>query len=266
MSMQLTQQFWNASPCGGQENFQARFKHRYSMEPWIPLLLNRIAQKHAHILEIGCGQGTDGLYLCSKLPVNSVYVGIDYSNESIAQALNAHQEAPPLNVVPSFQWGNAEQLDAEDESVECIYSLGVIHHTANDLRAFEEIYRVLKPGGSAYIALYRKGSPKVSIAKGLRALQWGVDKLTHKERSFYRLIYGNHWDKALGTMLLECFGVPYLKCYSTGELRRIFKNIGFSIISISPIGYNLPHINPKGNGLTPFGYFLLAELEKPVTG
>ncbi|PIO48100.1 MAG: hypothetical protein CMR00_06450 [[Chlorobium] sp. 445] len=35
---------------------------------------------------------------------------------------------------------------------------GVLHHTPNPINAFNEVYRVLKPGGKAIIMLYHKHS------------------------------------------------------------------------------------------------------------
>jgi ubiquinone/menaquinone biosynthesis C-methylase UbiE len=263
-----TSEFWNASPCGGQENFNARQRHRYSMEPWVPELLQSIASEFngKNILEIGCGQGTDAIVLCSNLKAGSRYIAIDYSQGSIDQAIKAASEVTSLPVSPDFMRENAEALTLEDESIDCVYSIGVIHHTPDTFKALQEIHRVLKRDGKAYIAVYRVWSPKVIVAKVLRGLQSIVDRLTGKERVFYHLLYGRHADSLLGTMLLECFGVPYLKCYTSRSYSQLLTDAGFQVNSLTRAGYNIPFLNicksknKSRNNI--IGYFYVAELRK----
>lgn len=259
--MTTTREFWNASPCGGLENLEEREKLRYDLEPYIPKLLERIAGRHSQVVEIGCGQGTDGLYLCRHLPADGSYTGLDYSQESVQRANAAVREnKSALRVQPHFEVGNAEQLPLADGSVECIYSLGVIHHTADVPAAIAGVLRVLKPGGRAYILLYRKWSPKVTIAKALRAFQLGLDKLFGTDRCIYRIIHGNHAERWLGTMLLECFGVPYMKWYNRREMLELFAP--FKVNDLTPYSFNLPWLNKNNAGPATFGYLWLAEVEK----
>ncbi|MBF0092935.1 MAG: class I SAM-dependent methyltransferase [Alphaproteobacteria bacterium] len=256
-----TRTFWNASPCSGQSGFTTRYRQRYAVEPWIPSFVKRIAAYHSDILEVGCGQGTDGLLMCQNLPPGGRYVGVDYSDVSVAQAKAARAELGAFPVEPEFRVGNAEQLDIPDNSVECVYSLGVLHHTADDRKAFAEVRRVLRPGGFAYIVLYRKWSAKVAIAKALRGLQRFVDRITGTERTLYRMVQGRHMERVFGTMLLECFGVPYMNWYDRADMYQRFRN--FDILALYPMGYNIPYMNPKGDARNPLGYFWVIELRKP---
>jgi ubiquinone/menaquinone biosynthesis C-methylase UbiE len=262
-----TRVFWNASPCGAQEDFRQRLEHRISMEPWIPDLIHEIAQRHKDIVEIGCGQGTDGIMFCSELPRNGSYRGIDYSNESIASARAAAIEAAggvvSLRVSPSFEVGNAEALSFEDASLDCVFSNGVLHHTAYPEQAFAEVYRVLRPGGTAYITLYRKPSVKVGFAKLLRAVQHALDAVFRRERCLYSFFYGRHLPSILGTMLLECFGVPMMAWYSETEMRRIFSR--FEICRLQPVGLNFHRRNVKNKGWSSWGYMWLIHLKKPAS-
>ena len=262
-----TRVFWNASPCGAQDGFRQRLEHRISMEPWIPDLIHEIAQAHKNIIEVGCGQGTDGIMFCRELPENGSYRGIDYSNASVASARKAAIEAAgvvPLRVSPSFEVGNAEVLSFEDDSIECVFSNGVLHHTTHPEQAFAEVYRVLQPGGAAYITLYRKPSVKVGLAKLLRAFQHVLDAVFRRERCLYAFFYGHHLPRVLGTMLLECFGVPMMAWYSETEMRRIFSR--FEIRRLQPVGLNFPRRNEKSKGWSSWGYMWLIHLKKPMAG
>lgn len=262
-----TRIFWNASPCGAQNSLRQRLEHRHFMEPWIPILIGKVARKHKHVVEIGCGQGSDGIMFCCELPEDGSYRGIDYSDESVASARKAATEAiglVPLRVSPSFQLGNAESLDLADDSVECIFSNGVLHHTAHPERAYAEVHRVLRPGGEAYITLYRKPSVKVGVAKFFRAFQRLLDIVLRKDRCLYAFFYGRHLPSLLGTMLLECFGVPMMAWYSEREMRRIFSR--FEIRRLQPVGLNFPRRNTKNKGWSSLGYMWFIHLKKPTAG
>ncbi len=123
-----------------------------------------------------------------------------------------------------FEIGDAEALAFPDDTFDCVYSIGVIHHSADDRAAIRSLRRVLRQGGTAHVFLYRKWSPKVSVAKSLRAVQSLVDRLTGVDRSIYRALYGRHTERFLGTMLLECFGVPHMRWYSRAEMMDLFKD------------------------------------------
>lgn len=263
-AMAATRSFWNASPCNGQSDLAVRLRYRYRSEPWLPGMMQRIAKSHTHVVEIGSGMGTDALTCCRYLPADGSYLGIDYSTESVAAANSALKEAKelnwPLSVTPSFEVGNAEKLEIESNSVECLFSFGVMHHTAHPQRAFDEVLRVLKPGGKAYIFLYRKWSLKVTVAKALRTLQHGLDAALRRERCLYDLVNDRHFEKLMGTAVLECFGVPYMDWFDEREMRRYFSDL--SINALYPIGYSLPWFHNDPRALGPFGYYWAIEVEK----
>src|SRR5207244_2624524 len=58
--LDATRRFWNASPCDGQEDAASRARFRYGKDPWLLPLLGQIAAAHPDVVEIGCGQATDG--------------------------------------------------------------------------------------------------------------------------------------------------------------------------------------------------------------
>jgi len=54
--------------------------------------------------------------------------------------------------------GDGEHLPFEDESMDFVYSFGVLHHFPDTKRAVSEIFRVLKPGGKCFVGVYNKNS------------------------------------------------------------------------------------------------------------
>ncbi len=104
--------------------------------------------KAAIIVDVGAGTGRISNYLSLKSFENAV--SLDYSIISLRQVV-----ANSNNVCI---WGNNLHLPFSSSSVDMVISSGVIHHTPDPEKAFEECERVLKPGGRIYLRVYNKYS------------------------------------------------------------------------------------------------------------
>jgi len=249
--------FWSNHPCGIDSEFIERRRHRYFMEPWLPSYLEGMCTSEPmDCPEVGCGQGTDALELCRHLTAGSRYRAIDYSPESIATSNRTLQTETgdfPVATIPEFSVGNALQLKFPDNHFDLVYSMGVLHHTPDPVLAVEEVRRVLKPGHTCHIFLYRTFSPKVGTAKILRGAQRIGDFMTGKERIIYStLLKGRPPSQSLGTMLHECFGVPFMHSYTRRQTEKLFAK--FTSAKIAPFGYNML-LRGQTRGENPFGYF-----------
>ena len=248
--------FWSQNPCGATGALIDKMKQRYRLEPWIPIEIKSFPTKSTKYLEVGAGQGIDAFNICRRLDSDCEYTGIDYSEESVNVCNHSIEEAKELfslPIIPEFRQATALDLPFEGDTFDFVYSLGVIHHTPDAQKGIDEVHRVLKKGGSCAIVLYRRNSLKVGVAKFLRYVQSIIDKLTGKELTLYNLFKGNHFSDTLGTMLLECFGVPWMYWYSESELRNMFSK--FRIDSIEPYGFNFLRIRKIESGKNRFGYF-----------
>ena len=97
------------------------------------------------ILEVGCGNGYAASLLTAEHP-NS-YTGLDIMPEQLAIA-----RARELNNA-TFVEGSADDLSAfGDGSFDAILDFCILHHVEGWRMFFDECRRVLKPGGSIYIA------------------------------------------------------------------------------------------------------------------
>ncbi|MDD5194047.1 MAG: methyltransferase domain-containing protein [Candidatus Omnitrophica bacterium] len=235
--LDATRYFWDSNPCDGQVNAAERMKFKYAKEPWLPEVLRQIS-KHKNILEIGCGQGTDALYCCQSTGHETAYTGVDLSENSIKQAKAGVVELKnTLKTVPEFFVNNAEEVTYPDASFECVASLGVLHHTPDTQRAIDEVYRLLQLQGCAYISLYRKFSPKLLGAYTIRFLSNSLDRIFKKEKVLWNLLKRIGTNHFLGTMLLECVGVPVLRSYTASEIKQLFRK--FSSIEVRAVGIGL---------------------------
>jgi ubiquinone/menaquinone biosynthesis C-methylase UbiE len=154
-------EFWNTEACGshyvplqrGTAEFYERYREfRYRTEWHIPLLVPFGQTNDRRVLEIGCGNGADGVMFAKH---GAEYTGVDLTKTAV-DATRRHFEV--LGLRGTFQIEDAERLSFSDASFDFVYSHGVLHHTPHPDVAFGEIYRVLKPGGKAVLMLYHKHS------------------------------------------------------------------------------------------------------------
>jgi ubiquinone/menaquinone biosynthesis C-methylase UbiE len=96
------------------------------------------------VLDYGCGSGETAL---TALPVARSLHGIDISAESVAICIEK-ATAAGLHDKASFSVMDAERTSFADDSFDVLYETGVLHHLSLE-SAFEEMRRVLRPGGRA---------------------------------------------------------------------------------------------------------------------
>src|ERR1041385_1659202 len=154
---------WSQDPCGAEydrdhplgtrEFFDTIEQHRYSeYAPWMPTVMGFDRFAGAHLLEIGCGMGSD---LVQFARGGAICTGVDITPRSIEIA--RHRFA--LYGQPgNFAVADAEHLPFSDESFDVVYSNGVLHHTPDTAAAVRELHRVLRPGGTARVMLYHRQS------------------------------------------------------------------------------------------------------------
>jgi SAM-dependent methyltransferase len=99
------------------------------------------------VLDLGSGVGHTALACATQA---ARVVGVDVTPEMVAVATSLAAERGLQNV--SFRLANVEALPFEDASFDVVTSRVSAHHYANLATALAEARRVLKPGGSLFIA------------------------------------------------------------------------------------------------------------------
>ena len=154
--------YWDTNPCNSnysaEEDRRRYFEEvtyrRFHGREWhVPLIANFDGFKDKDVLEIGCGIGTDGQAFAEK---GARYVGVDLSPNSIALS---QERFNLFDIKGTFKVVNAEEgIPFPDDSFDHVYSFGVIHHTPNPRAVVDEIYRVLRQGGTFTVMLYNRSS------------------------------------------------------------------------------------------------------------
>lgn len=101
-----------------------------------------------NVLEIGLGYGTVSGRL---IEAGANYHGLDIAEGPVAMA---RHRAELLGKTANIQTGSALAIPFADGTFDDVVTIGCLHHTGDLARAFSEVARVTRPGGSASIMVY----------------------------------------------------------------------------------------------------------------
>ena len=150
---QFYERYW-AERDGTLDDFDLKWPY---LAPHLP------RQSGITILDLGCGNGAI-LHQLQKLNPNASYIGLDVSAEGLRVA---RQNLPGVNLMAIEDGGKFPLADA---SVDFIFSSEVIEHIYDTRNAFQEMGRVLKPGGSVLLT-----TPHHGFVKNLMLTVFGFD-------------------------------------------------------------------------------------------
>jgi ubiquinone/menaquinone biosynthesis C-methylase UbiE len=103
------------------------------------------------VLDHACGGGMDLLLAARRVGPTGRAIGIDMTPAMVDAATKAARQAGLDGVIEVHQ-GFFEALPLPDASVDVVISNGVLNLAPDKRAVLQEIHRVLKPGGSLYLA------------------------------------------------------------------------------------------------------------------
>jgi tRNA (uracil-5-)-methyltransferase TRM9 len=155
------------------------------------------------LLNVGCGHGPDFLPFKEGFELH----GIDFSRGMLAQA---QRYAVKFELTVSLVAADVGSLPYADDSFDWAIAVAVYHHIKGDeerLKALRELYRVLRPGGEAFITVWNRWQPRF----------WSKSKDTLVP-----------W-RSKGETLQR-----YYYLFSYGELERLVRRAGLEILKSFP--------------------------------
>ncbi len=163
------------------------------------------------ILDLGCGTGTLALMIKRSQPQVEVD-GLDADPVMLARAQRKSAEA---GLPMSFQTGMAQNLPYEDGAFDAVVSSLFFHHLEREqkIAAFNEIHRVLAPGGLVRIADWgRPSDPLMALAstsiRVLDGLKPTRDNMAGRlpeiltDAGLEKVYEGAHFRTAFGTLAI----------------------------------------------------------------
>ncbi len=211
-----------------------RDKGRHFQDPGAPLLsryLDYPSFKGKPMLEIGYGTG----WLLNEFVEAGAKVhGIDLSKSHYELCRHRFRIADV-----DIRIASAENIPFGDESFDLVVAWGVLHHASDDQRCYDEVYRVLKPGGRCLMMLYRKGGIQYVLHKLIKkgVLRGGLIKHGFDVEKFINSVTDVHFDGSPGA--------PISRHYSRDGLIRRFRRFSKIELEITGSWGELSHI-PAG--------------------
>ena len=209
---------WSQDPCGAEydrehplgtrEFFDTIEHHRYSeYAPWMPATMGFDRFSGAHLLEVGCGMGSD---LVQFARGGAICTGIDITPRSIE--ITRHRFAV-YGLNGTFLLSDGERLPFPSGTFDIVYSNGVLHHTPDTAGAISEIHRVLRPGGIAKVMLYHRNS-----------LNYWVEIVLRRGLLRAEFLRGRSAEDIMSRVVehSEHEATPLVKVYSRKEARSLF--------------------------------------------
>jgi tRNA (uracil-5-)-methyltransferase TRM9 len=155
------------------------------------------------LLNVGCAHGPDFLPFSQGFQL----YGVDSSRAMLRQGI---RYSGKFNLCVNLVVADASFLPFPDNSLDWAISVATYHHIKGDEqreRAFEELRRVIRPQGEAFLTVWNRGQPRFWFKSNEQQVPWRL-----KEGTVYR----------------------YYHLFSHGELRRLLIKTGWEIIAMSP--------------------------------
>lgn len=123
----------------------------------------RALESGEKVVDSGSGGGFDCFFAALQVGGQGRVVGIDMLPEMLERARAAARQMGLDNV--EFREGLVEEMPVEDDWADVVISNGVLNLCADKRAAFEEIWRVLRPGGWLQFADIANGKPVPEAAQ-----------------------------------------------------------------------------------------------------
>ncbi len=109
------------------------------------------------VVDLGSGAGYDCFVSARAVGSEGLVIGVDMTAEMLDKSRNSARAMHLTNV--EFREGLLEALPVDDNWADVVISNGVINLCADKKAAFQQIWRVLRPGGHVQFADIANGQP-----------------------------------------------------------------------------------------------------------
>jgi len=144
----------------------------YSKEERSPIwgpVWSKVNLSGKRVLDYGCGGGGFSFLLASR---GALVEGIDISDSLVALAARSIPEGIPK---PRFSVRDAQATGFADGTFDYVFGNGILHHLELD-KAYQEVARVLKPGGRAFFMEPMEQHPLLMLLRKVTPAARSIDE------------------------------------------------------------------------------------------
>jgi arsenite methyltransferase len=128
-------------------------------------------QEGETVVDLGSGAGIDAFLASKQVKYSGKVIGIDFTDDMLEKASKAARENGFSNV--EFRKGDIEnKIPIEDDLANVAISNCVINLTTNKVKAFKEVYRILKKGGKGRMVISDLVTSKEVHGQSINAENW----------------------------------------------------------------------------------------------
>jgi ubiquinone/menaquinone biosynthesis C-methylase UbiE len=151
------------------DTFERKWFNRFNFFQFLQKRVITLVDLHQgqRLLDIGCGTGWAVRYAASVVHSNGEFYGIDISPKMIEKAKESCGSCENIH----FYEADAEALPFGNDFFDFIICTTSFHHYFAPSKVLAEVYRVLKPGGMAFILDFTADGPILKF----------TDKLSQKK-------------------------------------------------------------------------------------
>jgi ubiquinone/menaquinone biosynthesis C-methylase UbiE len=188
------------------------------------------------VLDSGCGTGIFSI-IFARNGAGRV-TGIDISPGSLGTAEGLKEKFGLTNV--DFEQRDMLRLPYPDASFDIVWAWGTVHHTTDPLGAVTELIRVLKPGGSLFLAIYKRTNVtwihEIIRKTLIRTPRWSWNGLAKVMAFFlapivflFKRRQKSRRGEKLSELILDWYFVPIRHYYRPEEIRAFLEERKFAI-------------------------------------
>ena len=195
--------------------YEEKREFRYSLQDYMHHAFGFADFSGELVLDVGCGAGIDSAEFARN---GAKVISVDLTRTSTELTRDLLEEGGlPSAVVQA----SANALPFRDDTFDCVYSYGVLHHIPDVESAVTEIHRVLKPDGQVSAMLYHQDS----LLYAYSIIYWrGIKE---------GLLGALTPDQLVSRYSERNEGCPYTRAYTKDEARSLFspwfKQIGIEV-------------------------------------
>ncbi|MCX6576269.1 MAG: methyltransferase domain-containing protein [Candidatus Aminicenantes bacterium] len=193
------------------------------------------------VLDAGCGTGIFSI-IFARNGAGRV-IGIDISPGSLETAKSLKARFAVDNA--EFRLQDMLRLPFADGSFDIVWAWGTVHHTTDPFRAISELIRVLRPGGSLFLAVYKRTKVtfiheaiRKTLIKTPRRTWTALSKIMAFFLSpvvfFFKKREKSRKGEKLEELILDWYFVPIRHYYTPQEIRDFLRKKGLEVEKFLP--------------------------------